>query len=157
MLKICFVCLGNICRSPMAEFIMKDKIAKAGLTNEFYIDSKAISPEEEGNRLYYAAREKLKEKNIPYEKHNSTPLFKEDYPKYDYFIGMDINNINCMHKIFTKDPEQKIHLLLSFRDKNREVADPWYTRDFEQAYQDIDLGCKKWLEQLTNQNQGLHL
>lgn len=154
MIKICFVCLGNICRSPMAEFIMKDKIKKLGLTSEFYIASKATSSEEEGNKLYYLVEEKLIEKNIIPSNHMATQLVAEDYKDYDYFIGMDINNIHHMYKIFNKDPEQKVYLLLSFAGENKEVADPWYTRDFEQAYQDIELGCQKILEQLINTNKG---
>lgn len=153
MIKICFVCLGNICRSPMAEFIMKQKIKKLGLNNDFNITSRATSSEEVGNGLYYAAKEKLIEKNIPYTNHKASQLLKDDYSKYDYFIGMDINNINSMHRIFREDPKKKIHLILSFAGKADDVADPWYTRDFEQTYRDIELGCQKLLEQLINQTK----
>jgi len=134
MIKICFVCLGNICRSPMAEYIMKDKINKLGLNNEILITSKATSYEEQGNDIYPPAKEELDRHNIKYDKHKATRLEKDDYEKYDYFICMEDSNIRNIKYIFD-DPDNKIIKLL---DKN--ISDPWYTGNFIDTYNDLDIG-----------------
>ena len=134
-MKICFVCLGNICRSPMAEFIMKDLLKKNNI-NDVFVDSKATSYEEEGNDMYYLAKEKLDEKGIIYSKRKAKRLEKEDYDKYDLIIGMDDNNIRNIKNILRDDKDSKIIKLL-----DRDISDPWYTRDFEKAYNDIYEGC----------------
>ena len=116
MIKICFVCLGNICRSPMAEFIMKDKIKKNNLQAKFFIESKGTSYEEEGNDTYPNVKRLLEEKGISYTKRCATTLVKSDYEKYDYFIGMDQNNIRNMKYLFNNDPNNKIYRLLDFTE-----------------------------------------
>ena len=147
-MKICFVCLGNICRSPMAEYILKDMANKSDIKFKLDIDSKATSYEEEGHDIYYLAKDKLKEKNIPFEKRRVSVLKKEDYDKYDYIIGMDDNNIFDIKRIIGSDPKNKVYKLLDFSDTFKEIEDPWYTRDFEKAYQDIHLGCSAFLNYL---------
>lgn len=148
MIKICFVCLGNICRSPMAEFIMKDKIIKNNLQEKFLIESKGTSYEEEGNDIYPNVRRLLDEKRISYTRRNATTLVKSDYEKYDYFIGMDQNNISNMKYLFNNDPINKVYRLLDFTDLKKDVEDPWYTRNFEKVFEEINLGCDKLLEYL---------
>lgn len=146
MIKICFVCLGNICRSPMAEFIMKKKINDLNLENEFYIESRATSHEEMGNDIYPPIQSILKEKNIPYTPHHSTPLKRSDYQNLDYFIGMDSSNVLNMKNLFGSDPEQKINRLLDFANLNKDIEDPWYTGNFDKVYMEISLGCTVLLE-----------
>ena len=145
-MKVLFVCLGNICRSPMAEYILKDLVKNTNM--DITIDSKATSYEEEGNDIYYLAKEKLREKNIPFDKRKATTLVKEDYDKYDYIIGMDDNNILDIKRIIGDNPKNKVYKLLDFCDAFREIEDPWYTRDFEKAYQDIYAGCVGFLNYL---------
>ncbi len=135
-MKICFICLGNICRSPMAEFIMKDLLIKNNIS-DVYVDSKATSYEEEGNDMYYLAKEKLDEKGIKYTRREAHRLEKEDYDKYDLFIGMEDSNINNINRILGRE-DKTIRLL-----DDRNISDPWYTRDFEKAYNDIYEGCNK--------------
>ncbi|MBR2828333.1 MAG: low molecular weight phosphotyrosine protein phosphatase [Bacilli bacterium] len=141
MKRICFVCLGNICRSPMAEFVMKDKVKKLGKEDEFIIESRATSYEEEGNDIYPPVKELLKEKKIPYTYHEAKRLEKEEEDNFDYFIGMDENNMKNIKRIISYG--SKIKKLLS-----RDILDPWYTRDFEKAYQDIQEGINRLLEEI---------
>ena len=152
MIKICFVCLGNICRSPMAEFIMKEKIKKNNLQDKFIIESKGTSYEEEGNDIYPNVKRLLDEKNISYTRRCATTLVEEDYEKYDYFIGMDQNNIRNMKYLFNNDPNNKIYRLLDFTSLKKDVEDPWYTRNFEKVYEEINIGCDKLLETLLSNN-----
>lgn len=152
MIKICFVCLGNICRSPMAEFIMKDKIKKLNLEENFYIESKGTSYEEEGNDIYPNVKRILDEKNISYDKRTATTLVKSDYEKFDYFIGMDTNNIYNMKYLFNNDPENKVYRLLDFTELKKDVEDPWYTRNFEIVYQEIEIGCDELISILIKKN-----
>nr|WP_300841830.1 low molecular weight protein-tyrosine-phosphatase [uncultured Acetatifactor sp.] len=153
MIKILFVCHGNICRSPMAEFIMKDLVEKAGLSNQFQISSAATSTEEIwngiGNPVYPPARQKLAEHNISCEGKRAVQLQRSDYVKYDYLIGMDSTNIRNMHRMLGGDPEGKIAKLLSFAGSERDISDPWYTGDFETTYRDVIEGCESLLEQLS--------
>lgn len=151
MIKICFVCLGNICRSPMAEFIMKKKIKDLALEDIFYIDSKATSSEEEGNDIYPPIKDVLNNNNIPYTKHHASTLVTADYEKYDYFIGMDTNNITHMKYLFNGDPKNKVYRLLDYANLKKDVEDPWYTRNFEKVYKEIDQGCTTLLNILNKQ------
>ncbi len=149
MIKILFVCHGNICRSPMAEFIMKDLVRKAGLENQFHIASAATSTEETGNPVYPPARRKLAEHGIGCSGKTSRQLTKADYGSYDLLIGMDSANLRNMRRICGGDPSGKIHLLMEYTSRPGDVADPWYTGDFETTWQDILEGCGELLTQLT--------
>ena len=146
MIKIMFVCLGNICRSPMAEFILKDMVDKKGLSKEFYISSSATSYEEIGNDMHYGAKDKLLQKGIPFSKRKAVRLTLEDYKKYDYIIGMEESNIRNIKRIVGEDTEHKIYRLLDFSKNPHDIADPWYTGNFEIAYNDIVEGCTGFLK-----------
>ena len=146
MKKILFVCLGNICRSPMAEFVMKDLVAKAGQAAEFEIASAATSREEIGNGVYPPVRKLLNAHGIDCSGKTARQLEKADYTKYDLLIGMDSTNIRNMNRICGGDPEGKIHLLLSYTDRCADVADPWYTGDFEATWRDVQAGCRALLD-----------
>ncbi len=141
MTKILFICHGNICRSPMAEFVMKDLVKKAGLESEFLIESAATSTEEIGNPVYPPARRKLAEHGIDCAGKTARQLRNEDYERYDLLIGMDRANLRNMHRICGGDFDGKIYLLMEFTDRPGDVADPWYTGDFETAWQDVLAGC----------------
>ena len=148
MTRILFVCHGNICRSPMAEFVMKDLVKKAGLETEFLIESAATSTEEIGNPVYPPARRKLAEHGISCAGKTSRQLIRADYGQYDLLIGMDRANIRNMNRICGGDPEGKLHLLMEYTDHPGDVADPWYTGDFETTWRDVLAGCKGLLERL---------
>ena len=149
MKRILFVCHGNICRSPMAEFVMKDLVKKAGLTSQFQIASAATSREEIGNPVYPPARRKLAEHGIACGGKTARQLTRADYGAYDLLIGMDQANLRNMRRICGGDPEGKIHLLLEYADRSgQEVADPWYTGDFEATWQDVRAGCQGLLASL---------
>ncbi len=152
MKKILFVCLGNICRSPMAEFIMKDLVKKAGLEREFVIDSRATSTEETGNPIHHGTMGIFRKYQIPCTGHRAQQMTKWDYDTYDYLIGMDQSNIRGMMRIAGGDPEKKIYKLMEFTDSGRDVADPWYTGDFEATYRDVSEGCRAFLEKLMKDN-----
>ena len=148
MIKICFCCHGNICRSPMAEFVMKDLVKKAGREHEFEIASAATSTEEIGHGVYMPARRKLAEHGIGCEGHSARQLRKSDYRKYDLLIGMDEANRRNMKWICGGDPDGKISLLLDYVPRGGEVADPWYTGDFDATWRDVLEGCTAILEKL---------
>lgn len=148
MTRILFVCLGNICRSPMAEFVMKDLVKKAGLEKEFLIESAATSNEEKGNPVYPPARQKLWEHGIDCTGKTARQLSKSDYDRYDLLIGMDQQNLRGMQRICGGDPEGKLHLLMDYTNRPGDVADPWYTGDFEATWQDVQEGCKALLKDL---------
>ena len=148
MIRILFVCHGNICRSPMAEYVMKDLVRKAGLEGRFVIDSAATSTEEIGNGVYPPARRKLQEHGISCAGHAARQLRREDYRSFDFLVGMDRANLRNMLRICGGDPEGKISLLLDHTSQKGEVADPWYTGDFEATWQDVLEGCGALLEQL---------
>lgn len=142
MHKILFVCYGNICRSPMAEFLMKDYVKDKGDADNFFIASAATSFEEIGNGVYYGTREILDRLNIDCSKKTATKLVKADYDKYDYVIGMEDMNVADIIRIFGGDKDGKVCRLLDFTSSPRDVADPWYTRNFEKTYADITVGIK---------------
>ena len=146
MIKILFVCHGNICRSPMAEFVFKDMVRRRGLEDQFYIASAATSTEEIGNPVHPGTRRKLREAGISCEGKYAIQMKKSDYEKYDYLIGMDEWNRRNMMRIVKKDPQKKLFLLLDFSDSPRDIADPWYTGNFEVTYRDIVEGCEAFLK-----------
>lgn len=149
MVRILMVCHGNICRSPMAEFVMKDLAAKAGLSGDFEIASAATSAEELGNPVYPPARCKLAEHGISCNGKTARRMTRDDYDKYDLLIGMDYANIRNMTRIAEGDPEGKIRLLLDYAGRHDEVADPWYTGDFQATWDDISEGCEALLKELS--------
>lgn len=142
MINILFCCHGNICRSPMAEFVLKDMVKKAGLADQFEIASAATSTEEIGNPVHRGTRNKLRQVGISVDGKRAVQLQKSDYGKYDYLIGMDEWNIRNMLRILGGDPEGKVHKMLEFAGSGRDVADPWYTGDFEATYRDVVDGCE---------------
>ena len=148
MIKVLFVCLGNICRSPMAEFIFKDMVKKAGIEEKFYIDSAATSTEEIGNTMHYGTKNKLKQMNISYENHIARRITKQDYEKFDYIIGMEERNIINIKRIVGEDKEKKIYRLLDFSNNPRDIADPWYTGNFDKTYDDITEGLEGFMKYL---------
>lgn len=151
MKKILFVCHGNICRSPMAEFVMKDLLKKAGLEFQFHIESVATSREEIGNPVYPPARRKLAEHGISCEGHAARQLTNQDYEEYDLLIGMDQANLRNMYRICGGDFSDKISLLMEHTDHPGDVADPWYTGDFEATWRDVLAGCRGLLKELTKE------
>lgn len=153
MVKILFVCHGNICRSTMAEFVMKDLVKKAGVAEQFEIDSAATSREEIGNGVHPGTRRKLAEKGVPCGEHRARQLTCDDYDCWDYLIGMDSANIRNMNRICGGDQDGKIYKLLSFTGSGADVADPWYTGDFEATWRDVMAGCAALLEQMMEQKR----
>ena len=145
-IRVLFVCYGNICRSPMAEFIFKDMVEKKGLSDRFYIESAATSREEIGNPVYYAAKEKLKEAGIDCTGKVARQIVKEDYDRFDYIVGMELSNIRAMIKVFGEDKDGKIHRLRDFTADPGDIEDPWYTRNFDKVYEQICKGCIAFLE-----------
>ncbi|MGI6256114.1 MAG: low molecular weight protein-tyrosine-phosphatase [Acutalibacter sp.] len=148
MTKILFICHGNICRSPMAEFIMKDLVAQAGLEGQFSIASAATSREELGNPVYPSARRKLAEHGISSQGKTARQLTRQDYDDFDLLIGMDHANLRNMTRICGGDPQGKLHLLMDYTSRPGEVADPWYSGDFDAAWTDILEGCQGLLRHL---------
>ena len=146
MTKILFVCHGNICRSPMAEFVMNDLLQRAGLSGCAQVASAAVSAEELGNPVYPPARRKLAEHGIRCDGKTARLMQAADYQTYDLLIGMDRRNLEAMRRICGSDPDHKLCLLLDFTAQPRDVADPWYTRDFEQTWLDITAGCTALLQ-----------
>ncbi len=165
MIRILFICHGNICRSPMAEFIMKKIIAEDEQLKHMDIEvfSAAVSDEEAGNDMYPPAKAKLKEKHVPFERRKARRIRREDYENYDLLIGMDDSNLYRMYRFFPEEPSaskdipasvregKKIFSLSAFYGSNRGIADPWYTDDFETAYRDIERGCLALAEILKMQ------
>lgn len=148
MKRIVFVCHGNICRSPMAEFVMKDLITASGLEDTYDISSAATSAEEWGNPMHRGTRSILHEKKIPFTTHTARQLRKSDYEAFDLFVGMDRNNLRNMHRLFGGDPQNKIRLLLDYVGESRDIADPWYTHDFDTTFRDVEQGCRALLSAL---------
>lgn len=148
--RILFVCHGNICRSPMAEFVMKDLVEKAGVAQQFLIESAATSTEEIGNSVYPPARRKLAEHGISCQGKTARQMTRLDYGRYDLLIGMDSWNIRNMRAISGGDPEGKIRMLMDYTNRPGDVADPWYTGDFEVTWRDVLEGCEALLSQLVS-------
>lgn len=154
MIKILFVCHGNICRSPMAEFVMKDLTAARNMAQDFFIASAATSTEEIwngiGNPVYPPARAKLAQHGIDCGGKRAVQLQKSDYQKYDFLIGMDSANIRNMLRMLGGDPEGKVFRLLSFAGSERDISDPWYTGDFDATYRDVTAGCEGLFDYIIN-------
>lgn len=152
MIKIMFVCHGNICRSPMAEFIFKDMVKKMGIEKEFFVQSSATSTEEIwgniGNPVYPPAKKKLAEHNISCDGKRAVQLKKSDYDKYDYIIGMEQVNVRNILKIVKEDKENKVFRLMDFTDNKKDIQDPWYSGNFDITYDEIYEGCKGLLRYL---------
>ena len=147
MIKILFVCHGNICRSPMAEFIMKDIVKKADMADQFHIESAATSTEEIGNSVYPPARRKLAENGISCEGKTARQMTRSDYDRFDLLVGMDEWNIRNMKRIVGGDPDNKIFKMLDFTNHHGDVADPWYTGNFDATWRDCLEGCEMIFQQ----------
>lgn len=145
MKKIIFLCHGNICRSPMAEYVMKDLVARKGLSDRFEITSGAVSDEELGNPIYPPAQRKLREKGVPFGHHSAHKISKAEYDDQDMIIVMDRSNLRWLSRI-VGDLDGKVHMMMEFAGQSRDVADPWYTGDFEQTYRDVLAGCEGLLK-----------
>ena len=152
MINIMFVCHGNICRSPMAEFVLKDMVAKRKISHNFHIESSATSREEIGNDIHYGTKNKLKKVGVPFTPRKATQITKSDYDKYDFILCMDNNNIRNLSRIIPNDKDDKIKLLLDFSNNPRNIADPWYTGNFEDTYNDIIEGCEALLNYIEKNN-----
>lgn len=152
MIRVLFVCWGNICRSPMAEFVLKDVVNKRGIAGEFHIESAATSTEEIGNGIYPPAKAELARHGIGVpgnelgvSEKRARQLRRDDYDKWDYIIGMEQLNMSYMHRILGGDPEGKVKLLMDFTGVSEDIDDPWYTGDFEGVYKQIVRGCEALL------------
>ncbi|MCD8120155.1 MAG: low molecular weight phosphotyrosine protein phosphatase [Lachnospiraceae bacterium] len=148
MIRVLFVCHGNICRSTMAQSVLTDMVEKRGISSGFYIESAATSREEIGNPPHRGTREKLRKEGIPLVPHKAIQMTRGDYRYYDYLIGMDSENIYYMNRIAGGDPAHKIYKLLSFAGFDSDVADPWYTDNFDVTYVDVVQGCRAFLKYL---------
>lgn len=147
MTKILFVCHGNICRSPMAEFIMKALVKARGLEAEYHIESAAVSDEEYGNPIYPPAKRCLSQHGVAWDPTKSARTVRaEDYARFDRIICMDSSNLRLIRRYIPEDPQEKIHLMMSYTGRSRDVADPWYTGDFEKTFQDILSACEAMLD-----------
>ena len=149
-----FICHGNICRSTMAEFVLKDMVAKAGIADDFIIASSATSTEEIGNPVHQGTRNKLTQYGISTAGKYAVQLKKSDYAKYDLLIGMDEANIRNILRIVGADPEHKVKMLLDYSKHPRAIADPWYTGNFDVTYDDVVEGCRGLLEEWRSNNHG---
>lgn len=147
MLKVLFICHGNICRSTMAQYVFQNLINRHNLTDQFYIDSAATSREEIGNPVHHGTRRKLKEVGIPCGDHRARQLEKREYDEFDYLIGMDSMNIRNMMRILGSDTDGKVSKLLDFTERTgQDIADPWYTGNFDRTYEDVKEGCEALLQ-----------
>ena len=148
MHRIVFICLGNICRSPMAEFVLKDMVKKRGISEDFFIESRATSTEEIGNPVHRGTQRKLAQFGISTAGKTAVQLRKSDYEKYDYLICMDSSNVRNTLRIIGLDKESKVSKLLSFAGSDGDIADPWYTGNFDDTYDDVLRGCGGLLKEL---------
>ena len=153
MIRVLFICHGNICRSTMAQSVFTHLVQANNLTDQFYINSAATSREEIGNPPHYGTVDKLRKVGIKLIPHHAIQMTKQDYEEYDYLIGMDTANIRNMNRICGGDPQGKIFKLLSFAGKGRDVADPWYTGDFDATYRDVTEGCEAFLSYLEKEGK----
>ena len=152
--KILFVCHGNICRSTMCQFVMQDMVDKAGLSDWFEIDSRATSTEEIGNPPHHGTVRKMQEVGIAVLPHKATQITWQDYTQYDYILGMDDWNMRNLHRMLKQDPDGKVYKLLSFAGRNDDIADPWYTGNFDVTYDDVLEGCTALLNHVLQNHQG---
>ena len=153
MIKVLFICHGNICRSTMAQSVFAHMVKRQGIAHLFHIESGATSTEELGNPPHYGTVNKLRQVGIPVIPHRATQIKKADYAQYDYLIGMDTANIRNMHRMLGGDPEGKIFKLLTFAGSDADVADPWYTRNFDVTYEDVVRGCEGFLAFLRERGE----
>lgn len=153
MIKILFICHGNICRSPMAEFVFRDMVQRKGLSDQFYIASAATSSEEIGNPVHYGTTNKLKKYGISTKGKYAVQLKRKDYQEYDYILGMENQNIRNIDRIVGSDPEHKVYKLLDFSGNPRDIADPWFTGNFDRTYDDILEGCEGFLNYLIRKGE----
>ena len=149
MVNILFVCHGNICRSTMAEFAMKQLVREAGLVDKILVESKALHRDEIGSDTHRGTREVLRTHNIPFSKRRATLMTAADYSAFDLIIGMDTENMNDLDRLTGGDPDGKVRRLLSYIGEERDVADPWYTGNFDITYRDVDAGCRALPQELT--------
>ena len=148
MTRVLFVCHGNICRSPMGEFLLKALVNARGLEKQYYIESAAVSREEIGNPIYPPAKRCLSQHGIPFDtQKRARQVTRADYDRFDRIICMDAWNIRLIRHIIPDDPDGKIHLMMSYAGSGRDVADPWYTGDFEATWRDVLEGCQRLLQQ----------
>ena len=150
MIRVMMICYGNICRSPMAEFLLRGMVQKRGIADKFYIASAATSTEEIGNGVHYGTRRKLAEHGISADGKTAVQLKRSDADKYDYFIGMDSQNIRAITRILGEEHRDRIFRLLDFSDNPRDIADPWYTHNFDVTYDDIVEGCEAFLKYIDD-------
>ena len=148
MTKIIFVCHGNICRSPMAEAIFRHLVEERGLSDRLQIDSAAVSDEEVGRPVDLEANAELERRGLPRSQQIARQLMAEDYDRFDYFLGMDRSNYDRMKYLFKGDPRKKVGLLMGYTDRPREIEDPWYSGRFSHVYDEIEEGCRAFLEEL---------
>lgn len=153
MKKILFICHGNICRSPMAEFVFKDMVRKQHLEDKFIIESAATSREEIGNDVHHGTKRKLAEVGVPVERRKARQVTKEDYKNYDYLLLMDEWNHRNLMRIIESDTNNKVHGLLDFSKNPRDIADPWYTGNFDITYDDVVEGCETFLAYLKEKGE----
>lgn len=153
MTRVLFICHGNICRSTMAESVLTHLVKERGLQDQFYINSAATSREEIGNGPHYGTVNKLRQVGIPVVPHRAVQMTREDYDNYDYLIGMDTANIRNMNRIAGGDSDDKIYKMLAFANSGRDVADPWYTGDFDTTYRDVVEGCEGFLQFLKENGE----
>lgn len=152
-IRVLFICHGNICRSPMCEFIFRDKVQKRGLGEQFYIESAATSTEEIGNMPHHGTQQILSRLGISCYGKRARQIRKKDYDEFDYLIGMDDMNIRNMKRVFGEDTEHKIYKFMSFAGESRSIADPWYTGDFERTYRDVEESCEAFLSYLIQKGE----